>query len=159
MLLFAHGQWLAKFLPGTVFGLPLALVAFFSAVLARRHDGSWNVRCAWWLSWFTLVWDLGWWAFAFDQLGWPASTSELNGLPEVYEYLLFFGPSMILSTCAVLVVRRPYEELRRRKSALPKCSKCGYDLTGLTVARCPECGRPFEPALVHQNGPAKEGSG
>src|ERR1043165_1037314 len=27
----------------------------------------------------------------------------------------------------------------------PKCLACGYVLLGLTVARCPECGAPFDP--------------
>ncbi len=26
------------------------------------------------------------------------------------------------------------------------CSKCGYDLEGLTIFRCPECAQPFNPA-------------
>ena len=26
-----------------------------------------------------------------------------------------------------------------------RCCSCGYDLTGLTVRRCPECGEPFDP--------------
>ncbi len=28
---------------------------------------------------------------------------------------------------------------------IPICRRCGYDLTGLTEPRCPECGTPFEP--------------
>lgn len=28
----------------------------------------------------------------------------------------------------------------------PHCWQCGYELTGLTTPRCPECGRPFDPA-------------
>ena len=26
-----------------------------------------------------------------------------------------------------------------------RCCSCGYELTGLTVRRCPECGEPFDP--------------
>jgi hypothetical protein len=29
-----------------------------------------------------------------------------------------------------------------------RCLQCGYLLYGLTTARCPECGRPFDPALL-----------
>jgi hypothetical protein len=29
-----------------------------------------------------------------------------------------------------------------------RCSACGYDLTGLREARCPECGREFHPAAA-----------
>lgn len=25
------------------------------------------------------------------------------------------------------------------------CRRCGYNLKGLTEARCPECGQPFDP--------------
>ena len=32
---------------------------------------------------------------------------------------------------------------RASRSAPPKCPQCGYDLTGLTQCRCPECGREF----------------
>ena len=34
-------------------------------------------------------------------------------------------------------------ELNRRGYAV--CERCGYNLTGLTEPRCPECGQPFEP--------------
>jgi hypothetical protein len=30
---------------------------------------------------------------------------------------------------------------RASRSAKPKCPRCGYDMTGLTHCRCPECGR------------------
>ena len=29
------------------------------------------------------------------------------------------------------------------------CSKCGYNLRGLTEARCPECATPFDPKSCH----------
>ncbi len=32
---------------------------------------------------------------------------------------------------------------RRPISKQGQCAKCGYDLTGLTEQRCPECGQPF----------------
>ncbi len=40
---------------------------------------------------------------------------------------------------------------------VPVCLHCGYDLSGQTVARCPECGNPFEEALLaHDDGQEKE---
>jgi hypothetical protein len=30
------------------------------------------------------------------------------------------------------------------------CPHCGYNLTGLTENRCPECGREFDPAIISQ---------
>jgi hypothetical protein len=42
-----------------------------------------------------------------------------------------------------------------------KCHLCGYDLRGLSVTRCPECGTPFEPEKVsgceHKIGEQKKG--
>ncbi len=32
---------------------------------------------------------------------------------------------------------------------LPTCLACGYDLTGLTEPRCPECGKPFAAGRLH----------
>jgi len=33
----------------------------------------------------------------------------------------------------------------------PLCVKCGYDLYGLEVSRCPECGTPFDPKLLEED--------
>ena len=33
---------------------------------------------------------------------------------------------------------------RRKRKKLGLCLKCGYNLTGLTELRCPECGQEFE---------------
>ncbi len=46
--------------------------------------------------------------------------------------------------------RRVRRFLRERLLALgvPICLKCGYDLRGQTTPRCPECGTPFDSALV-----------
>lgn len=39
------------------------------------------------------------------------------------------------------------------------CASCGYSLCELTVARCPECGTPFDPAALNgpQQGHREEG--
>jgi hypothetical protein len=38
--------------------------------------------------------------------------------------------------------------VRSKKRRSCRCQVCGYSLTGLTVARCPECGSPFDPNLL-----------
>lgn len=45
----------------------------------------------------------------------------------------------VLPSCALL---KYHHHRRRRKPGL--CVNCGYNLRGLTEARCPECGTPFE---------------
>jgi len=50
------------------------------------------------------------------------------------------------------LARRGIERhLRTRLLAagVPVCMHCGYDLRGQTQARCPECGRAFDPHLLH----------
>ncbi len=42
---------------------------------------------------------------------------------------------------AIGFLRGPLRRRRRRKRGL--CLQCGYNLTGLSELRCPECGRPF----------------
>ncbi len=49
-----------------------------------------------------------------------------------------FGPAIVL-----LMSRRYLRPIDRGL-----CGGCGYDLRGLPEARCPECGRPFDPRFV-----------
>ncbi len=59
---------------------------------------------------------------------------------------------------AMLFRQRRAREYRilLREQGIVLCLDCGYDLRGQTVPRCPECGRPFDPALLKQRG-EKEG--
>ncbi len=38
-----------------------------------------------------------------------------------------------------------------RKPEHPACAECGYNLTGLVEARCPECGKPFDPGELNRS--------
>jgi fructose-specific phosphotransferase system IIC component len=58
--------------------------------------------------------------------------------------------AFITSLTSVLVVhvvwRGPLQAQIRRElneRGIPLCIRCGYNLTGLTQPRCPECGTPF----------------
>lgn len=53
---------------------------------------------------------------------------------------LFWGPVSLLLSAAVFLHNR-----YRPDYGPGRCKRCGYDLRGLPVPRCPECGTPFEP--------------
>lgn len=58
--------------------------------------------------------------------------------------LLFFWGFLLLRTIARWRIIHPPPA----KEQYPRCESCGYNLTGLTEARCPECGIPFDPKLL-----------
>ena len=50
----------------------------------------------------------------------------------------------------ILAMRRLRELVRRlEERAMPRCAACDYLLIGLREARCPECGRSFDPSLLN----------
>jgi len=63
---------------------------------------------------------------------------------------LLFWLSLIALT--IRLARRRIERHLRTgllAAGVPVCMHCGYDLRGQTEARCPECGRAFDPHLLH----------
>ena len=52
--------------------------------------------------------------------------------------------------CRSVVRRRLCEQLVAK--GVPICIKCGYDLRGQNVPRCPECGTPFDETLLNASG-------
>jgi hypothetical protein len=58
----------------------------------------------------------------------------------VYLVVPFWFPFVLFAAYPALAfLRGPLRRYRRRKRGL--CVRCGYNLTGLTESRCPECGR------------------
>jgi hypothetical protein len=56
----------------------------------------------------------------------------------------FWSPVPLLLVYPIAtLLRGPLRRRRRRKRGL--CIRCGYNLTGLTEPRCPECAEPFIP--------------
>ncbi len=66
----------------------------------------------------------------------PGSMSQAVGIVLVCGFLSF-GP-----------IHRRRAILAPDKTPPRLCRTCGYNLTGLTEARCPECGNPFDPRLL-----------
>ena len=58
-----------------------------------------------------------------------------------------WGPFILFGAYpTVAFIRGPLRSWRRRRQGL--CVKCGYNLTGLTEPRCPECGTEFDPSTL-----------
>ncbi len=70
-------------------------------------------------------------------------------------FWLVFAMLAIGPTAAFM--RGPLRRRRRRKHG--ECIRCGYNLTGLTEPRCPECGRAFAPHAVTVRGDERESTG
>jgi len=49
--------------------------------------------------------------------------------------------------------------LQLQETGIPVCLHCGYDLRGQLDPRCPECGQPFDPALLNRDAARKPPSG
>ena len=149
-LVLAHGAGAVGMLVGTICGLPLAVIAILAVAVGRRRKRLWLISLSWWLSWFVLVWNVGWCVLILTKDGLPFQVYpnwylSVNG---VLEYLLFFGPAIFLSVCVIRISGRACRRPEIVWPAPARCAQCGYLLSGLTVARCPECGTPFDPALL-----------
>lgn len=113
---------------------------------------------------------LAFWPFGFVAL--VAIFGLKHGIPGLIALAICsFGLFVTGAAIILLLFRKPIERIyfkTRGKRALPAgivtfrdlaeliagerggwCQKCGYDLTGLTGDRCPECGQPLrEPFTV-----------
>jgi hypothetical protein len=173
--LLAHGGAALRLFAGWLVGFPLALLAVVATAtacgrmrriavdnyiasphlldiaLSRWEKRRRAVRMAGLLSWISLIWNAGTCAFILQRGEMPSQWDSL--LTD--EYILFFGPSILLSTLSVLAASIMRYTLSKRgvpQHVPTKCAKCGYLLTGLVVARCPGCGTPFDLALLKTEG-------
>lgn len=90
------------------------------------------------------------------RIAWVNGPSQVFSVPQTETVLPFYERSpgymwnlgiplwMPAAACGVisLLLWRSIRRKRRRASGV--CKRCGYDLTGLTAPRCPECGHGFE---------------
>lgn len=60
--------------------------------------------------------------------------------------VIAIGVGAVVGTIAVAQLTERLT--KRRASDAPQCRACGYILLGLDEPRCPECGHPFNPALL-----------
>lgn len=81
---------------------------------------------------------------SMGSLGGGGIVASGGGVPFWFACLLLAAYPMLS------FVRGPWRRRRRRKRGL--CIQCGYNLTGLSENRCPECGRPFETTSPRMEG-------
>lgn len=65
--------------------------------------------------------------------------------------------SLLLVAYPIVALVREIRRRRRRRHGF--CRKCGYNLTGLSEPRCPECGTPFGDRStdeIHESSPSRE---
>ncbi|MCO6439447.1 MAG: hypothetical protein J5J06_20350 [Phycisphaerae bacterium] len=93
--------------------------------VAGRWQGPWSYA-------FPLVLVMALWFAARAYYGWAALFMLAGGLLN-----LPFGVIAILGASAA---RREWARSREKPDDSMRCLKCGYDLRGAPVPRCPECG-------------------
>lgn len=69
-----------------------------------------------------------------------------DALMEVIPIVILFA-ALPATGCGVAIICNKEE----RKPSHPTCAECGYNLTGLVEARCPECGKPFDPGELNRS--------
>ena len=77
--------------------------------------------------------------FSYQPRGWPAVLSVLVLPPDTTRW--FYVPLVPLFAvlCSATITLAIVEH--RLRPGPRECRECGYDLTGNTTGRCPECGR------------------
>jgi hypothetical protein len=159
ILILAQSVGVGHFFAGTVVALPVAVIALLAVMIAQWPRWRTLLRVSRWLGWFVLAWNLVCGALLIYKEEMPR-----GHLYEFYDfilhgefglYIVFFGPSTLLAVIALVMVRRAKHLIEGSANPVPKCEKCGYLLIGLEMPRCPECGMPFDPALLaaNRNGP------
>ena len=152
MLPLAHGSQGVMLFSGWVLCAPLAFLVLVYAIHARADGNERRIRIARVLAWVSLVLCLlfcaviGWKPWIDWLVGSGVRPGHLLG-EDFSDLATYFGPGLLLDLSAISLSRR-----RTQKDKAARCSHCGDLLKGLTGPRCPECGTPFDPALLGADG-------
>jgi hypothetical protein len=98
------------------------------------------------------------WHVEFDGL--HLSSIEVHKARAGGPSYVYRSWSLVIPTWALSVILASYPAIRlvhalrrRRMQDGPLCAQCGYSLKCLPEPRCPECGSPFDPAILEEPGP------
>ena len=68
--------------------------------------------------------------------------------PPGVAIILLISASGLLIVAGILAAAVTWFWFMFHGRPTPECCSCGYNLTGLTTPRCPECGEPFDESLL-----------
>ncbi len=96
---------------------------------------------------WTVLWRFGyWWAEVKANSFWNTGRSLMGLKWPRFQWGRSWGGSLELPLWVPLVALLPLSTFfwwtDRRRSLAGSCQQCGYNLTGNTSGRCPECGQP-----------------
>lgn len=78
----------------------------------------------------------------------PINIGSVLGIATWIPGLLFVPACFLLGYAATWSWSRQLRAHLQHQKGIPICISCGYDLQGQAGARCPECGRDFDPSLL-----------
>ena len=113
---------------------------------AASRPKSWIVLLGMWLIFTPMVM-----AASCSLISNSLSLQQMGpGLIQPVLFLLFgLGLLVLYSAILFRVTSRYFVQRSRIKNRV--CIECGYNLTGLSVPRCPECGSSFDPEEVYSS--------
>jgi hypothetical protein len=134
--------WLYFVLASVHLLLPATLTVVVFVLSRRRRSSG-----LWWIAMGAGVWPciaaIATWIYQY-VLAW------LGTLGRSLHWTLvgYYGLAALLALIGFLFLLRGAVQIARElgqvPTAQPNCPRCGYNLTGLTENRCPECGVTFE---------------
>ncbi|MBN1510852.1 MAG: hypothetical protein JXB13_02465 [Phycisphaerae bacterium] len=75
--------------------------------------------------------------------GWRHASGPLKEIVLALLFTLLVASFLLLQVAILYRATKSYWKTRAHRPGT--CAECGYDLTGLSENRCPECATPFDP--------------
>ncbi len=158
-----------------VFGVSVLLLSVVCPYLSQTRAYLWALELVPPVSWLVLLAIVGWYddAALRGKLGWwlvavlstyvacLSGWSSISVIRFSFEQFVFgvvvgFPVASVVYFLVSRLLLTGMSKLRRFAAA-NECHRCGYLLTGLTKARCPECGMPFDPSRIKEQAPPAAG--
>ncbi len=150
--LLAHGEQVVYLMTPWCFGIPVGIAAIALAKRGQNARNATSRSMGQMLAWLAILIPLvllGLVVYldATSSFKYAAQFSWVGVLAKTGSMLIIgIAPPVTLGIAALII--STYKPTQARSI---ECQKCGYNLTGLTEPRCPECFTPFDPAQLPKN--------